>query len=272
MDLDRVSGLHLRYFLCVVDEGSVAAAARRLNVSQPSISQQISQLERRLGVSLFERSAQGMLKTPEGDKLDAAAHAWITALRSITSTKPAPKIVGIPRGSGPDILEWVRRHLEGAIEFQPCTSATAPTMVLDRRFDAAVVRTLPASLAHRVASVTLPPQPLGLLTSAHTADKYGIDMHQAVHLDSLDGCWLLWFDERRAPEHARKLREQLRQSGWEPDTYALDPASDSLTLDALRNSPDLVALRPEPDETPPDLRWSPVTPSLSEQFILITRT
>ena len=96
-------------------------------------------------------------------------------------------------------------------------------------------------------------------------------MGQPGSLDSLAGCQLLWFDEKRAPEHARKLRELLRQAGWEPDTYIFDPASDSLTLDALRNNLGLVALRPEPDETPLDLRWSPVTPTLAEEFSLITR-
>lgn len=271
MDLDRVSGLHLRYFLCVVDEGSVAAAARVLRVSQPSLSQQISQLEGRLGMSLFERSAHGMRKTRAGSMLDDAARAWMSALRSITSTDRQPTAVGIPRASGPDVLEWVRGHVGGAIDFRPCTSAAAPAMVLDHRLDAAVVRAVPAAFTHRLTCVALPPQPLGLLVSVGTADQYGIGVGQPVSLDSLAGCRLLWFDEKRAPEHARKLRELLRQAGWEPDTYIFDPASDSLTLDALRNNLVLVALRPEPDETPLDLRWSPVTPTLAEEFSLITR-
>ncbi len=271
MDLDRVSGLHLRYFLCVVDEGSVAAAARVLRVSQPSLSQQISQLEGRLGMSLFERSAHGMRKTRAGSMLDDAARAWMSALRSITSTDRQPTAVGIPRGSAPDVLEWVRGHVGGAIDFRPCTSATAPAMVLDHRLDAAVVRAVPAAFPHRLTCVALPPQPLGLLVSVGTADQYGIGVGQPVSLDSLAGCRLLWFDEKRAPEHARKLRELLRQAGWAPDTYIFDPASESLTLDALRNNLGLVALRPEPDETPLDLRWSPVTPTLAEEFSLITR-
>lgn len=75
MDIDRVSGLHLRYFLAVTDHGSVAAAARGLNVAQPSLSQQISQLEQRLGVVLFDRTSAGMTPTPAGVELERAARA-----------------------------------------------------------------------------------------------------------------------------------------------------------------------------------------------------
>src|SRR5712691_5894586 len=46
---------HLRYFLAVADAGSMTEGARRLNLAQSPLSQQIRQLEQRLGVTLFER-------------------------------------------------------------------------------------------------------------------------------------------------------------------------------------------------------------------------
>ena len=46
---------HLRYFLAVADAGSMTEGARRLSVAQSPLSQQIIQLEKRLGVTLFER-------------------------------------------------------------------------------------------------------------------------------------------------------------------------------------------------------------------------
>ncbi|WP_431921962.1 LysR family transcriptional regulator [Nonomuraea jabiensis] len=50
---------HLRYFAAVAEEGSFYQAAQRLLVSQPSLSRQIMDLERRLGQRLFERTSRG---------------------------------------------------------------------------------------------------------------------------------------------------------------------------------------------------------------------
>lgn len=49
----------LKYFLAVADEHGYNAAARSLNVTQPTISRQISELENELGVTLFERGRRG---------------------------------------------------------------------------------------------------------------------------------------------------------------------------------------------------------------------
>jgi LysR family transcriptional activator of nhaA len=57
---------HLRYFHAVAHEGGVTAAAEALNVSQPSISTQLRQLEDSLGQTLFERTGRGMSLTAEG--------------------------------------------------------------------------------------------------------------------------------------------------------------------------------------------------------------
>lgn len=59
----------LRTFLAVCLEGSISAAARRLNISQPSVSVAITQLERALRTRLFARGRQGITLTPAGDAL-----------------------------------------------------------------------------------------------------------------------------------------------------------------------------------------------------------
>jgi DNA-binding transcriptional LysR family regulator len=46
---------HLRSFVAVADSGSISLAARRLNVTQPALSRQIQDLERDMGVRLFDR-------------------------------------------------------------------------------------------------------------------------------------------------------------------------------------------------------------------------
>lgn len=60
----------LEYFVAVGETGSVAAASHQVNVSSPSISLGVSQLEKELGVTLFVRHhAQGLTPTPAGRKL-----------------------------------------------------------------------------------------------------------------------------------------------------------------------------------------------------------
>lgn len=71
----------LRTFLAVCRENSISGAARSLNISQPSVSVTIAQLERSVGATLFERSRAGILLTPEGQALKRRAEAMESLLR-----------------------------------------------------------------------------------------------------------------------------------------------------------------------------------------------
>ncbi|MEL0209873.1 MAG: LysR family transcriptional regulator, partial [Novosphingobium sp.] len=62
-------------FANVCEAGTLSGAARQMNVSQPSISLTIGQLEKRLGVTLFERTASGVVLTTEGHALRGRADA-----------------------------------------------------------------------------------------------------------------------------------------------------------------------------------------------------
>ena len=57
----------LRDFVTVAERGSLRAAARQLDVSQPTITRSIQELEKDLGVSLFERQAKGVRLTRMGE-------------------------------------------------------------------------------------------------------------------------------------------------------------------------------------------------------------
>lgn len=60
---------HLRYFIAISEEPSLSAAAARLGVAQPSLSQHVINLEAELGVSLLSRSPRGVVLTEDGHRL-----------------------------------------------------------------------------------------------------------------------------------------------------------------------------------------------------------
>ncbi|MFM2601165.1 LysR family transcriptional regulator [Vibrio fortis] len=78
---------HARAFLVTAELGSLSAAAKALNSSQPTLSRQVNALEKQLKVALFERVGKGLELTPSGVELaecvksmgNAAAHLSLTA-------------------------------------------------------------------------------------------------------------------------------------------------------------------------------------------------
>ena len=83
-------------FIKVVEAGSMAAAARRLDCTRAQISKQVAELEREFGVRLFERSTRKLSLTPSGEIFHQHA---LRALEAVQSTEIAVKNMGdVPRG------------------------------------------------------------------------------------------------------------------------------------------------------------------------------
>src|SRR5688500_20116750 len=68
----EVNGLdskRLRYFVQIVDSGSITRAAAAAGIAQPALSQQLAVLENELKVTLLERSVSGVTPTRAGQVL-----------------------------------------------------------------------------------------------------------------------------------------------------------------------------------------------------------
>ncbi|MFE5704564.1 transcriptional regulator CynR [Rhodococcus koreensis] len=93
---------HIRYLLAVADHGNFTRAAESLHVSQPTLSQQVRQLERVLGVQLLDRSGRTVRLTEAGK---AYAHHARLALRDLDAGEHAVQ----------DVQDLSRGHLRVAM-------------------------------------------------------------------------------------------------------------------------------------------------------------
>lgn len=75
---------HLRYFCVVAEEGHVTRAAKRLNIAQPALTQQIKLLEAEIGVTLFRKVGRGVQITTAGRYLQKEAKSLLDHIQSVT--------------------------------------------------------------------------------------------------------------------------------------------------------------------------------------------
>jgi DNA-binding transcriptional LysR family regulator len=80
--MDIVSAL--RSFIRVSEVGSFSAAAADLEITQPSVSRQVSSLESHLDVRLFQRTTAGLSLTVEGQRLLTKAMAIVESINELT--------------------------------------------------------------------------------------------------------------------------------------------------------------------------------------------
>ncbi|MBD8533255.1 MULTISPECIES: LysR substrate-binding domain-containing protein [unclassified Massilia] len=93
----------LRYFVAIVDHGSLSRAALVLHVAQPALTQQLRQLEEELGAQLLHRSAHGVLSTDAGKIFYEHAQAILKQVADARSavtqstTRPSGSVtLGLP--------------------------------------------------------------------------------------------------------------------------------------------------------------------------------
>lgn len=100
--MDWLNFHHLRYFWTVAKEGSLARAAAKLHVSQPSISEQIRQLELAVGEKLFRREGRNNKLTDTGqlvfgyaEEIFALGRELLTVVKQNPTAKALRLYVGV---------------------------------------------------------------------------------------------------------------------------------------------------------------------------------
>jgi LysR family transcriptional regulator, hca operon transcriptional activator len=144
---------HLRYFIAVADAGSLTVAAeQKLHTSQPSLSRQIRDLEREVGVPLINRSAHGIELTAAGKafldharmallQADAAKEAALRAAQPAKPTFALGFLSGAEIGLLPEVNRILRDEFPGIdIRLSSDYSPVLAKALMRRKLDAAFMR------------------------------------------------------------------------------------------------------------------------------------
>ena len=202
----------MRAFVAVVEEGSLSAAARRLHVSQPALSQSVNALERQLGVQLLMRSTTGVRATEAGMTLLGEARAVLArhdqAVAAVSRHSAAGARVlrlGIPLELPAGLLS---RPLADLAAAYPNTRVQALHMSTAAQFAALRAGELDVGLVREhpigpdLDAVLVAEERLGVLVAAEQAAKLaGPDGLRLAALAGLD--WVgfprsgspAWYDE-----------------------------------------------------------------------------
>jgi DNA-binding transcriptional LysR family regulator len=202
----------MRAFVAVVEEGSLSAAARRLHLSQPALSQTVSALERELGVPLLSRGTTGVQATEAGMTLLAEARAVLgrydQALARLAGHRAAGGGIlrlGIPLELPADLLPGALADLAAAspdtqVQARHLSTAAQLTALQQDELDVGLLRECP--VGQELDAVPVVEEPLGVLLSAERAARLagpdGVRLHTLAGLD-----WVgfprsdspAWYDE-----------------------------------------------------------------------------
>lgn len=145
----------LRYFLAIADAGSVSRAAVRCEVAQPSVSQQLSKLERLLGNQLFDRRGRKMVLTDAGRALLPRARRILAEVEDAKSSLQKELDLGVGRlAIGaiptiapfvlPDAIRRVQRQCPGCeLVIREDLTENLVDQLLDSQVDVALLATHP---------------------------------------------------------------------------------------------------------------------------------
>ncbi|MCU0854550.1 MAG: hydrogen peroxide-inducible genes activator [Rhodobacteraceae bacterium] len=111
---DLPSLKQLEYFVALAETGSFRGAAEACGISQPSLSVQLANLEKRLGQRLVERSRSGVILTAAGREVHERARAILDAAKGLVSRFDTPRtgLAGTIRfGASPTLGPYLLPHV-----------------------------------------------------------------------------------------------------------------------------------------------------------------
>ncbi len=174
---------HLRTFATIAEQGSVSKAALRLRIAQPALSRQIINLEKELGIQLFERVGRGLLLTRAGEQLLDSSRSVLghVALLTEQARRLRGGNVGMLKvAASPQIIEGVLstflRHYTNSypdvqVKLTEAVGRDQLVMLERGEVDVSIGLLRAAETDDRLASYQLPA--LGILAAYHPSITLG---------------------------------------------------------------------------------------------------
>lgn len=182
-----------QYIQTIAREGGVTAAARKLRISQPSLSQMLRQIEGELGVELFDRGSQPLRPTYAGECYLQAARVMLDAsrqldeqLRQIRQEEGGVLRLGV---SIQRLEHLLPRVLPGfyaqfphvTVRLREAGSADLEQLVLEGEVDLALAST--EAVLPGLDYQLLQPESIGILAGEHSALAQTLPTGTAISLD-----------------------------------------------------------------------------------------
>ena len=212
----------LESFVTVVDKGSIAEAARRLNLTPAAVAQRIHALESDIGARLLSRSGRTMRPTEAGAAILERARRYVQDIRDLKSVASDETSGELRLGavstaiSGllPQVLtSMIEKYPQIEIYILPGTSAELYHKVLSGDLDAALIAQPPFTIPKSCDWRVFRDEPLVVLTPAR---KSFVDPHTALATEPF-----IRYD--RNNWGGRLVDGYLRQAGIRPrERFELD--------------------------------------------------
>jgi DNA-binding transcriptional LysR family regulator len=173
----------LRTFVAIADNGGVARAATRLNLTQSAASRQIQVLESELGLQLFARIGRNVRLTREGEDLLVRSRRVLADVAALAERASALKRgdVGVLRlGATPQVIETLlagllpnyrKRHLGVEVHLAEDGGARLPTRLERGDVDLAI---MPAGEDRFRARLLYPMVLLAVLPRGHRLSRFEV--------------------------------------------------------------------------------------------------
>lgn len=215
---------HLRYFVAVAEALSFTKGARKLHLSQPSLTRQIKDLEEEIGVRLLDRTKQGVNLTRQGatflvdaKRLLALSEEIVESAQRGDGRPPAPLNIGYVADLFYDLLPVTLAAFQRSLPKVPINlfdmSCGDQFQALeDRRIDLGFV-----GLREPIEERGLQFLPIASYeTVAAVAKNHPLAKEAVIQLKKLKPMFFIGMSEGSYPGYRQWLTETCRRAGFAP--------------------------------------------------------
>ena len=232
---------HLRYFVAVAQELHFGRAARKLNISQPPLTQQIHNLEDELGLKLFDRSNRKVKLTNPGSlflkRAESILHQVERATSEVRKASLGEMDTLVIGYMGSAILREITELLKGYRETYPLVKLEFVIMRSDEQYEALIDGKIDAGF------VDLAVQPMSDRFLSHHID-FDLILHErlcvavkkghplegrdSIKISDLKNENFVILKRHLFPSHYDKIVSQCEQAGFSPNITAMSDQTDVL--------------------------------------------